>query len=197
MIAQTLQTSDVEDINQKIAQGAIGIIPTDTVYGIVARAADPRAVARLYGLKHRELKPGTVIAANINQLVELGIKRRYLTAVAQFWPGAVSIEIPHQLEYLHQGTGRQAFRIPDDQELLSLLEITGPLQTTSANSPGEPPANNLTEAKKYFGNQVDFYVDGGDRSGRPPSTIIRVVDDAIEIIREGAVKIDENGRIYQ
>jgi len=42
---------------------------------------------------------------------------------------------------------------------------------------------------------VDFYVDGGDLSGREPSTVIRVVDDAIEVLREGAVKIDESGEI--
>ena len=60
---------------------AMGVIPTDTVYGVVARAADEAAVARLYKLKHRDSKPGTVIAANIDQLVELGVKRRYLTVM--------------------------------------------------------------------------------------------------------------------
>jgi L-threonylcarbamoyladenylate synthase len=175
---------------QLLVPGAVGVIPTDTVYGLVARAADEAAVARLYELKHRELKPGTVIAASIDQLVELGIKRRYLTAVEQFWPGAVSVEIPHGLTYLHQGTGRQAFRIPDDQALIALLEQTGPLQTTSANQPGEAPACVIAEAKEYFGDTVDFYVDGGDLTSNKPSTIIRVIDDAIEVIREGAVHID-------
>jgi tRNA A37 threonylcarbamoyladenosine synthetase subunit TsaC/SUA5/YrdC len=61
--------------------------------------------------------------------------------------------------------------------------------------PGEPPANTLQEAEKYFGDQVDFYVDGGDLTGHEPSTVIRIVDDAIEVLRPGAVHIDENGRI--
>lgn len=174
--------------------GAVGVIPTDTVYGLVARAADETAVGRLYVLKSRENKPGTIIAANIEQLVELGIKRRYLTAVEQFWPGAISVEIPHHINYLHQGTGRQAIRIPEDKTLLGLLKQTGPLQTTSANAPGEPPANTVKEAHDYFGDKVDFYVDGGDLSNHTPSTIIRIIDDAIEIIREGAVKLDEAGR---
>ena len=172
--------------------GAVGVIPTDTLYGVVARASDEAAVQRLYQLKSREHKPGTIIAASIDQLVSLGIKRRYLTAVEQFWPGAVSVEIPHHITYLNQGTGRQAFRIPDDPELCKLLEKTGPLQTSSANLPGEKPAATVAEAKAYFGDTVDFYVDGGDLSGREPSTIIRVIDDAIEVIREGAVKIQEN-----
>jgi L-threonylcarbamoyladenylate synthase len=183
-----------EAVDKILKVGAVGVIPTDTVYGLVARAEDEAAVARLYALKQRDKKPGTIIAANIDQLVKLGIKRRYLTAVEQYWPGAISVEIPHSISYLNQGTGRQAFRIPNDAELLAFLEKTGPLQTTSANQPGEPPANTAQEARAYFAGNVDFYVDGGNLSGREPSTIIRIIDDAIEIIREGAVKINENGR---
>lgn len=187
-------------VNEKnaIAQltaGAVGVIPTDTVYGLVAKASNEAAVKKLYALKKRESKPGTIIAANINQLVGLGIPRRYLKAVEQFWPNPISIEIPHNVTYLHQGTGRQAFRIPSDPILIALLEETGPLQTSSANQPGEPPAVTVTEAECYFGDTVDFYVDGGDLSSRKPSTIIRVVDDAIDVIREGAVKIDDRGII--
>jgi L-threonylcarbamoyladenylate synthase len=179
------------DVARKLqTAGAIGVIPTDTVYGVVARAADAKAVTRLYALKRREQKPGTIIAASIDQLVELGIKRRYLTAVSQFWPGAVSVEIPHSIDYLNQGTGRQAFRIPSDERLLALLTQTGPLQTSSANEPGQPTSVNMQQARDYFADRVDFYVDGGDLSGNEPSTIIRVIDDVIEVIRQGAVTID-------
>jgi tRNA A37 threonylcarbamoyladenosine synthetase subunit TsaC/SUA5/YrdC len=61
--------------------------------------------------------------------------------------------------------------------------------------PGEPPANTIAEAREYFGDRVDLYQDGGDLSGRAPSTVIRIIDDAIEVLRAGAVKINENGRI--
>jgi L-threonylcarbamoyladenylate synthase len=175
--------------------GAVGVLPTDTVYGLVCRAADEAAVKRLYDLKSREHKPGTLIAANIEQLVELGIKARYLKAVEHLWPGAISVETPHSIEYLNMSTGRQGIRIPNNEPLLKLLEQTGLLQTTSANAPGEPVATTVAGARACFGDSVDFYVDGGDLANRPPSTLIRVVDDAIEVIREGAVKIDEYGRI--
>jgi L-threonylcarbamoyladenylate synthase len=176
------------------ASGAVGVLPTDTVYGLVARASDQAAVKRLYDLKLREGKPGTIIAASINQLEELGLKRRYLKAVEQFWPGAVSVIIPCglELEYLHEGKYSLAVRIPDNENLRKLLEQTGALLTSSANHPGEPTAMTTDEAKNYFGDKVDFYEDGGDLSGHAPSTIIRIVDDAIEIIRQGAVKIKEN-----
>lgn len=172
--------------------GTVGVLPTDTVYGLVARAADQTAVERLYQLKSRENKPGTLIAANIDQLVELGIKRRYLTAVSQYWPGAVSVVVPCEpdLSYLHQSKYSLAVRIPDHVELQHLLGQTGPLITSSANDPGEPTAVTVAEAQAYFGNQVDFYVDGGDLSHHQPSTVIRIVDDAIEVLRPGAVNIE-------
>jgi L-threonylcarbamoyladenylate synthase len=99
--------------------GGVGVMPTDTVYGLVARAADQAATNRLYSLKHREHKPGTIIAASIDQLVELGIKKRYLTAVAQWWPNALSVIIPTGdiLEYLHQGLDSLAIRIPRDEAI--------------------------------------------------------------------------------
>jgi tRNA threonylcarbamoyl adenosine modification protein (Sua5/YciO/YrdC/YwlC family) len=177
--------------------GAIAVIPTETVYGVVARAVDQVAVKRLYELKHRHQKPGTLVAASIDQLVTLGIPRRYLTAVEQYWPGAISVVIPSglKLEYLDSGKHSLAIRIPDHADLLRLLEQTGPLLTSSANMPGEPPANTIAEAREYFGDRVDLYQDGGDLSGRAPSTVIRIIDDAIEVLRAGAVKINENGRI--
>lgn len=181
-----------QDLLQKGA--AVGVIPTDTVYGLVARASDKAAVARLYELKQRDGKPGTIIAANIAQLEELGLKRRYLKAVEQFWPGAVSVIIPvadPDLSYLHQGLRALAVRIPNQPELLKLLEKTGALQTSSANLTGQPTANTIQEARDYFGDAVDFYIDGGDLSKRQPSTVIRVVDDAIEVLRAGAVPIDD------
>lgn len=180
---------------QLLKEGAVGVIPTDTVYGLVCDASNQQAVARLYALKSRENKPGTVIAASVEQIVGLGVPKRYLTAVEQYWPNPISIEIPHNIMYLNQGTGRQAFRIPSDKAVHKLLQKTGPLQTTSANHPGEPTSVTMKEAKGHFDDDVDFYVDGGDLSGRPPSTIIRIVDDAVDVIREGAVKINEKGEI--
>lgn len=193
-ILNTLSDPALADL---LLQGCVGVLPTDTVYGLVCRAADEDAVKRLYQIKSRENKPGTIIAANIDQLAELGIKMRYLKAIEQFWPNAISIEIPNSVTYLNQTTGRQAFRIvKGPQELLNMLSKVGPLLTSSANQPAEPPANNLTEAQAYFGDTIDFYVDGGDLSSQKPSTLIRIVDDAVEILREGAVKINEKtGRI--
>ena len=180
-----------------LKNGAVGVVPSDTVYGLMASAHDQAAVMRLYDLKHRDQNPGTIIAANIAQLEELGLKSRYLNAVKHYWPNPLSVIVPcgDELSYLHLGKSSLAVRIPADEALRALLEQTGPLLTSSANHPGEPIAKDMAEAHVYFGDKVDFYVDAGDLGVRPASTIIRIVDDAIEVLREGAVNIDENGRI--
>lgn len=188
---------DDKKVEELLCEGCVGVIPTDTLYGVIALASHEAAVAKLYELKKREKKPGTLIAASIDQLVELGLKKRYLDAVKDYWPNPISIVIPTgpALPYLHQGKYSLAVRIPADEQLRALLETTGPLVTSSANDPGKDPAQTVQQAFDYFGDAVDFYIDGGMLDGEA-STIIRIVDDAVEVLREGAVTIDEEtGRI--
>jgi L-threonylcarbamoyladenylate synthase len=183
---------------QLYATGSVGIIPTDTIYGLSASAHNAQAVERLYKLKNREQKPGTVIAANVAQLKDLGVAEEYLHQIAHLWPNPLSIELPvgEDLAYLGQGTGHGAFRVVADKTVRALLEQTGPLLTSSANHPGQPAANNIAESLAYFSDHVDFYVDGGERANRPPSTVIRLQHDGrIEVIRAGAVTINEQGEI--
>ncbi len=165
---------------------------TDTVYGIVARASDEKAVKRFYALKQREYKPGTVIAASIEQIIKLGITANELQKAAYFWPNPVSIILtaPDTLDYLSQGVKSLAFRIPADHKLREFLEQTGPLVTSSANLPGQPPATTIKEAINYFNDEVDFYVDGDKIINATPSTIIRIEGDRIEVIRDGAYKLN-------
>ncbi|HSD55551.1 MAG TPA: L-threonylcarbamoyladenylate synthase [Candidatus Saccharimonadales bacterium] len=172
--------------------GAVGILPTDTIFGVVARAADKQAVAKLYSVKHREGKPGTMIAASIEQLVDLGLDKTQLGRVSHLWPNSVSIVLPAgaELAYLHQGKSSLAVRIPSDPEIHALLEQTGPLLTSSANMPGEPSSNNVAEAVAYFGDSVDFYVEG-DTSANQASTVAMLhPDGTIETLRQGAVVIE-------
>lgn len=174
-----------------LKSGAVGVLPTDTVYGLVTRVAEPAAVERLYALKHREHQPGTLIAASATQLHSLGIDSNALTHAAQYWPAPLSIIVPStpELAYLDLGVGSLAVRVPMPSELRALLEQTGPLITTSANAPGQPTAKTIAEAEGYFGDQVDFYIAATTVEDGPPSTIARFTGDDLEVIRQGAYTI--------
>jgi len=185
---------------QLLANGHVGVIPTDTIYGIVASAHSPEAVHRLYVLKDREGmgKTGTIIAANLQQLIDLGIAAEHLERAAHLWPNPISVELPldDSLHYIHKGSGHNAFRIVANDDVRKLLEQTGPLLTSSANLAEQPSATTMREAQQYFGDKVDMYVEGGDLSGRPPSTVVVLLPNGrLEVARPGAIKIDEEGNI--
>ena len=177
-----------EELISLLNHGAVCVVPTDTVYGVVGRLSSTAAVEMIYQLKKRDLtKPvGTILAASIAQVATLTTPAA-LEIAAQFWPGPVSVIVPagEKYGYAHKGEMSLAIRIPDDPVIRSLLIQTGPLATSSANLQGFPPATTVKEAKAYFGDAIPLYVDGGDLSGRAPSRIVRIdADGHIETIRE-------------
>jgi L-threonylcarbamoyladenylate synthase len=177
------------DLIDTIRNDGVGVLLTDTVYGIVGRAESATAANRVIEAKGRKYKPGTLIAASVQQLIDLGLPAAHLKIVQHFWPGSVSVVIPAgpELEHIHLGKGSIVVRIPDKPELLDLLKAVGPLLTTSANLPDEPMVNDIAEAQELFGRRLNFYVDGGRLSDPVASTIIRL---DIEVLRQGAVSID-------
>lgn len=173
-----------------INAGAIGVIPTDTVYGLVGRASKKRAIEKLYQVKEREHKAGTTIGASIYQFQQLGFPYPPLAIANHYWPASLSVVInaTNVADYLKADRKALPLRIPDSSKLLQLLEKTGPLMTTSANLPGKPTATNIKSAMAYFGDSVDFYVDAGELGNRTPSTIIGFgKDNQIIVYRQGAV----------
>lgn len=180
-----MSTVTLQEAAVQLSAGAVGVIPTDTVYGIVAAARNQAAVDRLFCVKPREGKPGTVIAADIEQLLDLGVRRRDVELVESEWPAPLSVIVPlaDSMVYLHRGVGSVAVRIPDDEPLRQALKISGPLMTSSANMPGEVTAQTVAEARAYFGETVDFYVDGGSLAHAQPSKIVRRVGDTLERLR--------------
>jgi L-threonylcarbamoyladenylate synthase len=170
---------------RQLRSGLVGAISTDTVYGLVASASRLYSVKRLYEIKSRVSKPGTIIAASLDQLCELGLDGALLQSAAAMWPNPVSVVIDagDTLDYLHQGVGSLAVRIPAHDQLRSILSHTGPLMTSSANRPTAPPASSLAEARRYFGRDVDFYWDGLAPGIGYPSAVVRYSGRDLEIIR--------------
>jgi len=201
---------ETEKITNILLNDGIGILPTDTLYGLVGRAFSKKAVARIRELRNRsDRKPFIILVGSIKDLKLFGIKpdKFSLGIMKKYWlarphryakhsgRGKVSIILPcdnKKLSYLHMGTKSLAFRIPNKKNLLDLLEKTGPLVAPSANHQSEKPALTIEEARKYFDNEVDFYVDEGKLESLP-STLIKIENGKIAVLREGAkdIKIDK------
>ncbi len=177
-----------------LKKGGVGVIPTDTVYGMVGSALSVQAVNKISQIKNRTNGKGfIVLISSVDDLKIFGVETNETARIfmKKFWPGKVSIEFISLLpkfDYLKKVGQTIAFRLPDKTDLLESLKQTGPLVAPSANTEGEPPAKNIAEAQKYFGNKVDFYEDGGTLDSAP-STLVKIVGDKVEVLRQGAVEI--------
>jgi len=180
--------------------GGVGVLPTDTIYGIVGSALIPEAVRRIYKLRRRnQRKPMIVLISSVANLKKFGVRIgvRERKVLNRIWPNKVSVILPlsakrralsDKLEYLHRGTKSIAFRLPKSNWLRKLLANVGPLVAPSANWEGKPPARTIREARRYFGKKVDFYIDA-NRLVSKPSTLVAIKDGRIKVLRMGAARI--------
>ena len=179
-----MQETDLSQATPTIISGDIAVIPTDTIYGIVAQATNPSAVQKIYDVKQRNpSKPFIILISALDDLKLFGISpsKAVNNLLDTYWPGPVSIilDCPNpQFEYLHRGTDALAFRLPQNEAIRQLIKATGPLVAPSANPEGLPPTTNIKEAKAYFDRRITCFVEGNVNAN--PSKIIRITDDGSE-----------------
>jgi len=165
------------------------VLPTDTLYGIVGSAFSKTAIDKIYEIKKRNRdKPFIVLISSINDLSMFGINEK----LENVFKEKVSILLScksQKFKYLHRGTKEIAFRLINskNKNLFNLLTKIGPIVAPSANTEGEKPAETTKEAREYFKNKlgplVDLYINVGRRKSKP-STLMRIKDDKIEILRK-------------
>ncbi len=179
---------------RSLKHGKIGVVPTDTLYGLVGLAFNRKTVEKIYRLRRRTpLKPFIILISSIHDLAQFDVELEPAAAklLAKVWPGKVSVVLSchsKDLDYLHRKTQTLAFRLPDDHKLRSLLKQTGPLVAPSVNFEGQSPALTIAEAQNYFGDKIDFYLDCGKRVSEP-STLIKIENKKAVILRQGAAKV--------
>ncbi|MDO8574073.1 MAG: L-threonylcarbamoyladenylate synthase [bacterium] len=172
-----------------IKTGGIGVIPTDTIYGLVGSALNKKTVERIYKLRKRNLKkPMIILIGNISDLkkFQIPLLSTFYFLFSKYWPGKVSIILPcpsPKFKYLHRGTKSLAFRLPKTYNLKTFLKKTGPLVAPSANLEGKPSSATIKNAGKYFGDRVDFYINAGKKISNP-SKVLKLEDNKIKVLRK-------------
>jgi len=181
-----------------LEKGGVAVMPTDTIYGLVGQALKPAVAERIYALKKRAPdKPCIILIGGLKELSKFGItlSANELEKLKDYWPasagpagtGAVSVVLEcsgEKLSYLHRGTHTLAFRIPASEDLRSLLEKTGPLIAPSANIENLSPSQSAEEARKYFGDGIDFYANGGFIKSKPSKVIKLEKDGSVAVLRD-------------
>lgn len=185
----------IQEIIKILKNDGVGVLRTDTLYGLVGCALSKKAVERIYKIKKRPpTSPLIILVSKVEDMSLFGIEDTFIkthtTFLKNIWPAPISIVVPSKLKkfaYLDRGTQSLAFRLPDDKNLRGLLKQTGPLVAPSANLSGFPSARNEKEAFGYFGNQIDFIESRNGKPNTKSSTLISLVNDTPELLRVGAV----------
>jgi len=179
-----------------LAEGKVGIIPTDTVYGLCTNALNREGVKRIYRIKRRDIKkPLVLFVKDKGEIKKYGVVNDTAKKlIDSFIPGPITIVLKRKEEVPKislRDIDTIGIRIPDEEFVINLLKnLDFPLATTSANLSGKETPKDTSSLKKSFSGIVDFIVDGGERSGSP-STVVSVIGNEVKILREGRIKREE------
>lgn len=186
-----------------IQRGSLVLLPTDTVYGIAADAFDHEAVADLLEAKGRgrEMPPPVLVsAATTLDALAVRVPGYARSLVEEFWPGPLTLVCHAQASLqwdLGDTRGTVAVRMPDHPVALEILERTGPLAVSSANTTGSPAATDADQAEQMLGEDCAVLVDAGPSPTGEASTIVDVTGPQGRVLRAGALGLDQLNAVLE
>ena len=179
----------IQEAARLLREGGLVAFPTETVYGLAADAANPKAIERLNQVKGRPPeKPYSLHLyeeAQIREFVQ-DVPALAMRLMRAFWPGPLTIVMPSK------GQGTVGFRLPDHPVAQAFLRsCQRPVVAPSANRSGFPPPTDGKEVLAALEGQVDCVLDAGPTPLGRESTVVSVVDGRLTILREGAIAAEE------
>lgn len=177
-----LKWKDQLEIIDQLKKGKVGIVPTETVYGLIGLPEQTKKINEIK--KSPDQKPLSFFIGNTNQIQTLwsSTPKAFAKAIQQ-WPGPFT---------LIAGEPLIGIRMPCVNELLEIINSTGPLASTSANLSGDPTCTSLDQMPNELIDHVDFIIDESiSDSSNNASTIIKYEQNEISIIREGDLSAED------
>ncbi len=184
----------IDDAVAAIRAGKAVVLPTDTVYGLVADGSQERPVLDLYGLKRRPRSmPLSLMAADIEAILDAipELRGRTATTVRALLPGPFTLVLPNpalRFRWLCGGTPEAiGIRVPElPAESRAVLARAGVVASTSANLHGVADPRRLDELAGEIRDSVGAIIDGGTLPGTP-STVVDLTGGDPRVVREGVV----------
>ncbi len=179
-----------------LAQGGLVVIPTETVYGLAARADSDAAVARIYEAKGRpSTNPLIVHVRDLSQARRFGAFSPKAEALAKkHWPGSLTLVVPQRgdsglAQAVTAGLPSVAIRVPAHRVAQAVLaQLDFPLAAPSANRSGFISPTSPEHVLASLDGRIDMVLDGGATETGVESTILAVRDDgSIDELRTGPV----------
>ena len=187
---------------QRLRAGEAAIIPTDTLPGL---AVMPDQAQTLWHLKRRPAdKPLILMGATVDDLlqeVDVSCHREIEALAGHYWPGALTLVLPAcdggAACHLNPGGRTLGCRIPACKQTRELLQISGPLATTSANRSGEPASMTSADASRYFPDVAQLGPQPWPQpSGQASTVLVWVEVGRWRMARRGAV-IPEGLEVFE
>lgn len=183
------------------AGGLVGM-PTETVYGLAANALDPVAVAKIFEAKARpSFDPLIVHVHSTEQAAGLAAFDETAVRLSALWPGPLTLVLPRKRDaqgemivpdLVTSGLESVGVRMPDHPVALALLRQSDlPLAAPSANRFGAISPTRAQHVVDALAGRVDAVLDGGRCLRGIESTVVRVVDGVVEVLRLGALTVEE------
>ncbi|MEM7638811.1 MAG: L-threonylcarbamoyladenylate synthase [Pseudomonadota bacterium] len=178
-----------------LRRGGLVAVPTETVYGLAADAANGEAVARIYAAKGRpSFNPLIAHVASAEMAMREGVFSAMASALVDaFWPGPLTLVVdvaPHGTvsELARAGLDSVALRMPAHPVALELLSaFGGPLVAPSANPSGQISPTSAAHVATDMADKVDMILDGGSCPAGIESTIIDARGDVPALLRPGSL----------
>jgi L-threonylcarbamoyladenylate synthase len=194
-IALPFDSAAIAEAAALIAAGEPVAVPTETVYGLAADARNLQAVARIYAAKGRpDFNPLIVHVPDLGAAERLGVFGAVERALAaRFWPGPLTLVVPRTVDcpvasIATAGLDTIALRVPGHRAMQALLaESAAPLAAPSANASGGVSPTKASHVLASLDGRIALVIDDGPTTAGVESTIARVKDGAVEILRPGPV----------
>ncbi len=180
---------NIKEVITALKNGAVLVLPTDTVYGLVCDATNKKAVEKIYKIKKRDKsKPLPVFVKNIEMAKEYAVIRKDQEEfLKNKWPGATTVVLGSKdgLSPLVYKDNTVALRQPNYKLILKIIGLfKKPLAQTSANISNKPSTTIINDIVLDFKNADVIIFDAGNLPKSKPSTIIDLTSDKIKIIRK-------------
>ncbi|MBR3898387.1 MAG: threonylcarbamoyl-AMP synthase [Bacilli bacterium] len=188
-----IRKEELKLVGKTLNENGIVIFPTETVYGIASSALSNKAIDKVYKAKKRPREKAiNIMVSNAKEIEKYAYIRNDIERkiIENFMPGQLTI-ILDKKENFGEGFTKIntiGIRIPDNNIALKILkEVSIPLIVSSANISNRPSGIDPEKIEKDFKYSVDIIIDGGIIEKGIPSTIVRVEDNKIKILREGKI----------
>ena len=193
-LKKEIEENKICEASNEIKNGNLVIFPTETVYGIGANALNDEACKNIFKAKGRAGDNPLIVHVNnlemIKQIVEKPneIEKELINA---FCPGPFTIILKAKdiiPKSVTAGLDTVGIRMPSNKVAKKLIEYAGvPIAAPSANISGRPSGTNIEDIKNEFDGKVSVILDGGNVDIGLESTVVRVINNIVKILRPGKI----------